>query len=369
MRQFGHLPDVVNILGFRSTLTARASRIDKLEMKVLVLTNIFPRKRDPFSGTYVADQVASLKSLVEIQVVAKTYKPALGLLPFFVSSAWSILTDHYDVVHAHYGFHSALVPALISSKPLVVTFHGSDALSEPLRNAMYEACQRKVIAAASHMIAVSDQIRNTLVTNLGAASGRVSVIPCGVDTSRFAPRSKKAARSELGIPPQAKVALFVGRLEARKGVDLIKRVVDRFPHVQFYFIGHGPLRWNAPNCRFVGVLSHSEIPTYLNAADVLLLPSRSEGTPVSVLEALASEVPVLCTRVGACPQLVQDGTTGMLMSRIDSDALTEALHDCFGDTTFHMAIGRHMVINQYSLAPTAARIHDVYATVLKERST
>src|SRR5262249_21911342 len=159
---------------------------------------------------------------------------------------------------------------LISSKPLVVTFHGSDVLAEPLRNTVYRACQRKVVAAATHIIAVSEPLRDVLVQKLGGSPGRVSVIPCGVDTSLFRRRPKEAARSQLGIAPDAKVVLFIGRLENKKGVDLIQSAARSLPDVQFWLVGKGPVYWEAPNCRFVGGLSHFEVPTYLNAADLLI---------------------------------------------------------------------------------------------------
>ena len=337
-------------------------------MRVLVVTNIFPSKRNPFSGTYVAEQVNAFDSCVSIQVVAKTHKSALGLLPFFVRSAWYCRTAKYDLIHAHYGFHSAIVPVLLAHAPVIITFHGSDALVEPQRHWMYRILQRTVVSRAAHIIAVSEQLQKALIDGLDADPRKVSVVPCGVDTDRFRPRPKEQIRSNLGIAQESKMALFIGRFTTEKGVDTIRKASENLRNVEFHFIGDGPIQWAAPNCRFLGALPHSEISEWVNAADVLLLPSQSEGTPVSVLEALASSIPVICTRVGACPQMISEGVTGLFVPYGDAEALTNAIRSALFDMVFDMAQGRQFVVDKYCLEETSGKLSKLYAKVLADHT-
>lgn len=332
-------------------------------MKILVITNIFPNSKNPDAGTYVADQVNSLKPFAAIKVVSKSQRSPLGFFPFMLKILWATLFSKYDLIHAHYGFHSALLPVLLRRQPLVVTFHGSDAFVEPERNWLYRYLQHRVVWHAAHLVAVSPQIQAHLVEKLGAAGEKISIIPCGVDTERFRFRPKLAARQQLGLKPDARVALYIGRLTHAKGVDLIEQAARHFKPVDFYFIGTGPLRWQSPNCQFIGLVDHEQIPQWLNAADVLLLPSRSEGTPVTVLEALASETPVICSAVGACPQLIDDGVTGLLIAVNDARALTIAIQKIFGGMKFDTSRGRNLVAQNYDLKVVAEKLRALYATV------
>ncbi len=334
-------------------------------MKILVITNIFPNSKNPDSGTYVADQINSLKPLIAINVVSKSQRSPLGFIPFAFEIVWAALFTKYDLIHAHYGFHSALLPVLLRRYPLVVTFHGSDAFIEPERNWWYRFLQRWVVSCAARIVAVSPQIKAHLVEKLDAAAEKISVIPCGVDTERFQFRPKLAARQQLGLTPDRRVALYIGRLTHAKGVDLIQEAAGNVEEVDFYFIGTGSLKWRSPNCHFIGLADHAQIPRWLNAADVLLLPSRSEGTPVTVLEALASETPVICSAVGACPQLIADGATGLLIPFNDAGALTSAIQNFFSGMKFDMARGRELVVRDYDVNVVAEKLCALYANVLE----
>jgi glycosyltransferase involved in cell wall biosynthesis len=335
-------------------------------VKILVVTNIFPTPKQPDSGTYVAEQIDSLKSSVKINVVFKSRKSRLGFLDFFLRTLWAMLSTSYDIVHAHYGFHSALLPAFFRRKPLVVTFHGSDALIEPARNKIYGFLQKQVVARASHLVAVSKQIQDRLINELGAEPEKVGVIPCGIDTQLFRFRNREEARNQLGLKHSDRIALFIGRLTYAKGIDLIQEASRHLCEISFYFIGNGLVRWNAPNCFFEGVIEHTEIPYWLNAADVLLLPSRSEGTPAAVLESLASETPVICSAVGACSELVLNGTTGLLIPVDDAHALIRAIQQVFSDVKFDTRRGREMVVQNYDLKIISMKLLDLYSRIVKK---
>ncbi|NIR51875.1 glycosyltransferase family 4 protein [candidate division KSB1 bacterium] len=337
-------------------------------MKLTILTNIYPTSKHPDSGTYVSDQVRSLTPFVETKVINKSQRSAIGFVPFGLKTLWNLLTEKHDIVHAHYGFHSAILAVLLGRKPLVVTFHGSDALIEPKRNRLYRLFQKRVVASASRIIAVSDHIKQELVHNLGADSRKICVLPCGVDTERFRFRSKGEARKRLGLRDDMKLALFIGRLSRAKGVDLIKKASERLPDLNFYFIGTGPIKWHAPNCEFVGTVDHESIPQWINSADVLTLPSRSEGTPVTVLEALASEVPVICSDVGACSEIVLENRTGRLIPPGDAEALSGAIKYVFSWNAFDSKTARQMVVEKYDLNVLSEKLLRLYEEVLETKN-
>jgi glycosyltransferase involved in cell wall biosynthesis len=273
----------------------------------------------------------------------------------------------WDLVHAHYGFHSALVPLLAGARPLVVTFHRGDALSEPRRNRLYGALQRSVAACADHLVCVSRQVQEAVLA-LGARPERTSRLSCGVNTDRFAPAAdKEALRRRLGLPPGRPTVVFSGALSRRKGVDLLTECARRLPDVSFLFVGEGPLKTGPGNCRFVGAVANSQMPQWLNAGDIYALPSRSEGTPVALLEALACGLPAVCADVGDCDEAVRDAETGFVIPPEDVAALTERVARLVADEELRRRMGRAAradVTARYGGRAVAGRLKAIYERLL-----
>jgi glycosyltransferase involved in cell wall biosynthesis len=144
----------------------------------------------------------------------------------------------------------------------------------------------------------------------------------------------------------------VANLRAEKGHDTLlsaaRRVVRNQPEVEFLFVGDGPLRGAledqvhasglARNVRFLG--ERSDVAALLGAADLFVLPSRSEASPNSVVEAMAAGLPVVATRVGGVPELIESGVNGMLVPPDHPDALTAVLLDLIRRPTFALKLGR-----------------------------
>jgi glycosyltransferase involved in cell wall biosynthesis len=285
-------------------------------MKILVISNMYPG-HDPCFGIFVHRQICDLEKQGEVEVnkIARTKNSSFSYLSFLVRILVNLLIKRssYDVIHAHYGFHSALIPALIKRAPLVLTFHGSDALLEPFRNKVYYYLQRFVISRADRIIAVSHDIKRSIIRRLGCDSEKIDVISCGVDTTVFRPMDKFKAREILKIDYESKLVLFVGKLTYLKGVDIIYECAGALPDVDFYLAGEGPMRCDLPNCHFLGSVPNHQLPTWLGAADLFVLPSRTEGTPVVILEAFACGLPVVASDVGGIPDLLSNHKTGYLL--------------------------------------------------------
>ena len=290
-------------------------------MRVLVLSNMYP-KGNSYFGSFIKEQVeASEKKGIEIIKAVRTSKNRLGYFPFFLHSVYCLLLEGYDLVHAHYGFHSALPALIFKRAPLIVTYHRGDVLEEPNRNLIYCWLQRLTVKRASHIIAVSQEIKDVLVSQLGADENKVSVISCGVDTDVFKPyKDKKELRKELGLPEGKPIILFPGPLSYRKGIDILYQCASLLPDVLFVLIGDTRFsvfgfRFSAihDNCILVGPKLHFEVPKWLNVADIFFLPSRSEGMPVSLLEALSCGIPAITSSVGGIPEIIKDGENGILI--------------------------------------------------------
>mgnify|MGYP001110328798 CR=1 FL=1 len=195
-----------------------------------------------------------------------------------------------NILHAHWG-QSAFV-SLLSPKPLVITYHGSDLKGITDEQGKYNlkgkfliTFSKWVARRADHCITVSIHLKNILPPSVQA-----DVIPMGVDLELFRPMNKLACRQQLGIDPKKKIVLFVSNpSRTEKRYALAEQVVNqvRLSHPD-KFIELLPV-FNQPI---------SQMPYFLNAADVLLITSSHEGAPVIIKEALACNVPIVATNVG-----------------------------------------------------------------------
>jgi glycosyltransferase involved in cell wall biosynthesis len=165
---------------------------------------------------------------------------------------------------------------------------------------------RAAFTAAAREVFISANVRHFFHRDTSATA---RLIFNGIDTAHFRPASaieRRTAREQLRFPGRRKIVLFVGRFVRKKGFHIIKPLAQRFPEFLWVFVGSGPedpSGWAYPNVRVVGRIEHPEIPTYYQAADLLILPSSGEGFPLVVQEALACGLGVLSTEeVGeACP--------------------------------------------------------------------
>lgn len=250
-----------------------------------------------------------------------------------------------DLLHVHCAFPDAVGVALAAAWlgiPFAVTTHGSDiniyAQAPLIRRQLAWALERAAV-----VIAVSEALQRKIRALVPAVSGRVVHIPCaGIDPRLFAPRDRQDARRSLGLPGDARIVLFVGRLVAIKAVDvLLEAWRERCnqgragPDDRLVIIGAGPLRRSLEaraasgelhgRVRFMGDMPQEDVARWMNAANVFCLPSRNEGTPAVVAEALASGCPVVASRVGGLPEVVSNGRNGLLVEPGDSAQLAQAL--------------------------------------------
>jgi glycosyltransferase involved in cell wall biosynthesis len=216
-------------------------------------------------------------------------------------------------------------------------------------NASRAARARWYLKLADQVVAVSADLQRTLTEHLHAAPGRVQVLYNGVDSRRFAHVDRFKVRRELGIADGEFVAGMAVVLSAHKGInyllDAVPAILAKAPATRFVIAGDGPARASLEEqARALGVgdrvvfIGHrTDIPDVVSAFDTYVLPSLTEGLPLALLEALAVGSPIVCTRVGGNPEIVEDGVNGYLVPPGDSAALADRILRLHADPEFRAA--------------------------------
>jgi len=286
-----------------------------------------------------------------------------GLDPLWIPRfAARLRRERIDVLHSHefamnvYGGAAARLAGLGT----VATLHGKQwATGHPRRALAYRVLRR----LGMRVVAVSHDLARFLEAGLGLAGGALAVVHNGIPIAQHGTRdaSRRSLRRELGLAEDALLALAVGNLYPVKDHASLVRAVAGCPGLAVAIAGRGEeetrLRALA---RELGVAERvhllglrDDVPELLAAADLFVHPSRSEGLPLAVLEAMAAGLPVVASRVGGIPEAVEDGVTGLLVPPEDPDALAAALGTLASDPPRRAALaraGRTRAEAEFSLA-------------------
>ncbi len=243
---------------------------------------------------------------------------------------WADLLHVHDCIYA--GSASAALLARRAGKPVILSQHVGFvkypyALLNGVEHLANHILGRAALRGASHVVFCTQAAQGFVEHLLKGRARKTSFIPNGIDTDRFKPPTtieRASAREKLKLPELSRVALFVGRLVEKKGVDVLSRLVHRMPSHLFLIVGDGPLRTRVPaqaaNVAWFPTVDHGAMAAMYKAADVFVLPSHGEGMPLSVQEAMATGLPVIVSRDEA------------FASRLEREAAciaTERAHDAF----------------------------------------
>jgi glycosyltransferase involved in cell wall biosynthesis len=289
-------------------------------MRILLVSQMYPGPAAPDLGVFVkqiADALEEEGNEVERVVIDRRGgTPAkYGLLA--ARAAATARRFRPEVVYAHFLFPAGAAGALaarLSGARLVVTAHGRDVRNVGAIPGV-AAATRGVVRRAAAVIAVSDFLRRELEAKLPEARGKTTVIDSGVDLERFRHREPGPLRTEVGWEGEEPFYLCVGTLDERKNVLRLADAFGRLERGSLAFVGAGPLRERLEGrsrVRLVGRVPHERVPDWIAACDVLCQPSLIEPFGQTVLEALATERPVVATRIGGPPELVTP-ETGVLV--------------------------------------------------------
>lgn len=292
----------------------------------------------------------------------------------------------FDLIHAH------LPPAELYSRlallglgvPLVISKHNEERF--------YDGPAQKVVGRwvgkrARCVIAISDAVKRFMSgAGLGLDPRKFETIHYGIDAAPFAkvPRDEVAAlRDEWRIPAGALVVGFVGRLVAQKDIGTLLRGFARFSasdeNARLVIVGEGALEASLRQLaeelgmagRIVWAGFRSDIHRVMSAFDIFALTSTYEGLGLVLLEAMASQRPVVATRVGAIPEVVIDGRTGVLVGSGNPDELAAALQK-LNDEALRTQLGtagRQRVLQEFTLTKMCGQTDRVYAQSARRGKT
>ncbi|MEO6627064.1 MAG: glycosyltransferase [Aquihabitans sp.] len=295
-------------------------------------------------------------------------------------------TDPVDVVHANYWL-SGVVGHRVKHAldlPLVSTFHTLARVKaetgdpEPGRRVEAEA---EVIGCSDVILANSAEEVAQLERLYGADPARIEIVPPGVEHAFFSPGDKSGARKALGLALDVPTLLFVGRIQALKGLDVAVGALAALgrPEARLVVVG-GPsgtegraelerVRSLAASLgvlgqiRFVEPQPHHLLSSWYRAADVVLVPSRSESFGLVALEAAACGTPVVAAEVGGLRTLVEHGRTGLLVPGREPAAFAAAVRQLLDNPAASAIIGRAAAdrAQGYTWSTAAARLRRIYS--------
>jgi len=272
-----------------------------------------------------------------------------------------------DVLHAHDSLYEAsAVAALLARrarKPLILSQHiGFVKYRSKLLNGVEHLANqtlgRAVLCSATRLVFCTTAAKLFAEPFINGEGVKSSFIPNGIDTDRFRPPTsteRESARRTLGVPTAARVALFVGRLVEKKGVDVLAELIERTPSHFFLIVGDGPLRTLIPkeaaNLALFPEVAPEQMAKFYQASDVFVLPSHGEGLPLSVQEAMASGLPVIVSRDEAFVEVLDHEGACAATART-SEAFCDSLERLASDQGAYTTLSdrsRELAVRDWSL--------------------
>ncbi len=340
---------------------------DRFRVEVAALTRLGPLARDLEAAG------------VPVTLIGKRHKLdplALGRLirflkagRFDVVQTWIYAADTYGRVAAR----RAGVPVVVVAEMAVDLWKGR---SERSVDRFLSRWTDRVVGNSAAVV--------EFYRGVGIPAAKLALVPSGIGAEEPPEVDRAAVRVGLGLPADAPLALFAGRLAEQKGVDTLLSALDLLQHVRpdlrTLIVGDGPLRARLEatarafqlvdpgRARFLG--HRDDVPRLLAAADLLVLPSLYEGLPNVVLEAMRSRKPVVATAAPGTTEVVEAGVTGLLVPLRDPPALARAIREVIEDPDRARQLGqagRARVEAEFSAARMVERFAGLYEMLAREK--
>lgn len=359
-------------------------------MRILTLSSVFPNPQQPLLGLFVRERTSYVSARAKVRVVAPV--PVSPLDPFArivkpgfrparpgAEKQRELSVDHppflcfpsvfktadgfmyfasllcrlkrlqkefpFDLIDAHFAYPDGVAAAFLSrllGVPFTVTLRGTEVpySKSPMRRIQMQW----VLREAAKVICVSASLAE-IARKIGAGEDKIRIIPNGVDTARFRPFDRIAARQKIGLPANATVLLSVGGLVERKGyhrvIEILPRLKQSFKDLVYVIVGGSSVEGDFSRqldtlvgnlglqeaVRFEGTRSPDELPLYYSAADLFVLATSNEGWANVFLESMGCGTPVVTTDVGGNSEVVTRDELGTIVPFGDSEALLRAVSE------------------------------------------
>lgn len=362
-----------------------------------IAVDVFTRRGDPVVGE-VTEVVPGYR-VIHVEAGPPDRMPIGDQLPLVPAFAGGVLEwvgrdrAAYDLVHSHYWLsgRAGLVLAGELGIPLVNSFHTLGRVKDLTRRADEApssldrlAAEHEVVERSACVVASTDDEAVDLIEHYGADPARLCVTPPGVDLQTFSPGDRAKARADLGLD-DGPLVVVAGRVQPLKGVDVALEAAsvlrDRGVGARVLVVGGASgsagsdelhrlhRRAGEPDLEsvveFVPAVAHTDLATYLRAADVVHVPSRSESFGLVAVEAQACGTPVVATRVGGLAHSVADGRSGLLVDGWDPEDHADALGRVLTDPTLAswLRAGALEHAREFARDDVASRLLELYAGV------
>ncbi len=302
-------------------------------------------------------------------------------VPLYVPRlAWRCITRQYDVVHTHLLAANVIakpVAALCGVKVRINHDHCNDKLTDPRQWALPADTYTNLLS--THIVAVSESTRDFLVRHERIAAEKVTTIHNGIDTEAYRPRPemRAAAREKWGLPQDAFIVGGIGRLTHQKNFELFLNVAAGIKNAHFVIGGTGEeeaaLRAQVARLgldervRFLGYVG--DMPALWPALDCLLLTSRYEGLPITILEAMACGVPIVASNLDGMREILRDGENAELVDPGGATAFVQAVCGLIENPAHaaRLAAGALVAVREgYSAAKMARAVEAIYLRYLED---
>lgn len=239
----------------------------------------------------------------------------------------------YKICYVHYSFYGALAAIFSGYK----VFYFNRGMPWLFRRGFFEEAVFRFILRRTTLVTGPESLAKEYVKHYGVKEYKI--LSNWIDVERFRPREDKIfTKRWFALGPDSKVVLFVHHLSSRKGADLLSKIAEGFQGVQFFVLGEGPEYENLEKnkkLKMFGKVANKDVPIYFQAADVFLMPSREEGSPHVILEALAAGTPFVASKVGGVKEVVPPGFEKFLCPVGDVPCFQEKIRKLLSDKNLY----------------------------------
>ncbi|MFH1460567.1 MAG: glycosyltransferase family 4 protein [Candidatus Omnitrophota bacterium] len=389
-------------------------------MNILLVSHMFPNNVNPGYGVFVKEQAKFVAKKTDLQVMAplpffplavlfskyksfnkirkaeiidglKVTHPQYFFIPKVLKflDAWFyslslnrnlrnlIRKEKIQILHFHWGYPDAIALLRLAKKTglkTVLTIHGNESICY-FENSLRKKIVQKYLKKFDYLIVVSNDLKNKIIQYYDVPKTKITVMPNGINTENFYSIDKNEARHMCGIDHKKQIILTVCRLSHEKGIEYLFQAIQKIKeiNVELLIAGDGPLKEKllvlarqlkiSDKIKFLGTIVHEEIYKFYNAADIFCLPSLWEGCPCTIIEAMACGTPVVATKVGGIPDMINK-ETGVLVEPKNPVALAVALTEALNKKWNHEQISAIGQSNSWD--NVADKVIEVYKKILEK---